>query len=107
MNPSDNKFKFGVGKILKSLYVIEIPILLADEQITIKFDVVDSDIPLLLGKNTIKQWNLTINTRNDTAFFLLGFTPCKAEEPLQGMELQEKEAQKRLQHIGNLFRKNL
>ena len=28
-------------------------------------------------------------------FFLkLGFTPCKAEQPLQGMELQEKETQK-------------
>ena len=27
-------------------------------------------------------------------FFLLEFTPCKAEQPLQGMELQEKEAQK-------------
>ena len=27
-------------------------------------------------------------------FFKLGFTSCKAEQPLQGMELQEKEAQK-------------
>ena len=27
-------------------------------------------------------------------FKKLGFTPCKAEQPLQGMELQEKEAQK-------------
>ena len=27
-------------------------------------------------------------------FFLLGFTPCKAEQPLRGMELQAKEAQK-------------
>ena len=27
-------------------------------------------------------------------FFKLGFTPCKAKQPLQGMELQEKEAQK-------------
>ena len=27
-------------------------------------------------------------------FFKLGFAPCKAEQPLQGMELQEKEAQK-------------
>ena len=27
-------------------------------------------------------------------FFLIGFTPCKAEQPLQGMELQEKETQK-------------
>ena len=26
-------------------------------------------------------------------FLKLGFTPCKAEQPLQGMELQEKEAQ--------------
>ena len=27
-------------------------------------------------------------------FSKLGFTPCKAEQPLRGMELQEKEAQK-------------
>ena len=27
-------------------------------------------------------------------FFKVVFTPCKAEQPLQGMELQEKEAQK-------------
>ena len=27
-------------------------------------------------------------------FFKLAFTPCKADQPLQGMELQEKEAQK-------------
>ena len=29
-----------------------------------------------------------------TFFFQLGFTPCKAEQPLLGIELQEKEAQK-------------
>ena len=28
------------------------------------------------------------------SFFKSGFTPCKAEWPLQGMELKEKEAQK-------------
>ena len=27
-------------------------------------------------------------------FFLLAFTPCKAEHPVEGMELQEKETQK-------------
>ena len=27
-------------------------------------------------------------------FLKLGFTPCKAEQPLQGMELQETEARK-------------
>ena len=30
----------------------------------------------------------------DKVSFSLGFTPCKAEQPLQGTELQEKEAQK-------------
>ena len=27
-------------------------------------------------------------------FFLIGFTQCKAEQPLQGMKLQEKEVRK-------------
>ena len=27
-------------------------------------------------------------------FLNLGFTPCKAEQPLRGMELQQKESQK-------------
>ena len=41
-------------------------------------------------------------------FFSLGFTPCEAEQPLRGMELQEKKkAQKRLQATENLFKKNL
>ena len=33
-------------------------------------------------------------------FFKLRFTSCKAEQPLPGMELQEKEAQQRLKHRG-------
>ena len=39
--------------------------------------------------------------------FLLGFTSCKAEQPLQGMEPQEKRSTKKLKHRGNLFKKNL
>ena len=39
-------------------------------------------------------------------FLKVGFFPCKVEQPLRCMELQEKETQ-RLKHIGNLFRKNL
>ena len=30
-------------------------------------------------------------THSARLFFQLGFTPCKAEQPLQGLELQEKE----------------
>ena len=50
---------------------------------------------------------MNINMYMYSYFFLLAFTPSKAEQPPRGMELQEKEAQKRLQHTGNLFRKNL
>ena len=38
----------------------------------------------------------------------MGFTPHKAEQPLQGMELQGKKAQKDKNiYTGNLFRKKL
>ena len=40
-------------------------------------------------------------------FFYLRFNLCKAEQPLQGMELQEKEAEIDWGHRENLFRKNL
>ena len=33
-------------------------------------------------------------TNQKLTFFLLEFTPCKAEQSLQGMQLQEKETQK-------------
>ena len=40
------------------------------------------------------------------AFFKLGFTPFKAEQPLKGMELQEKEGQQDYS-THEMFRKNL
>ena len=33
-------------------------------------------------------------------FFQLGFTPCETEQPLQGMEVQEKEEGKDEKYIG-------
>ena len=40
-------------------------------------------------------------------FLKLGSTPCKAEQPLRGMELPEKKHKKRLQDTENLFKKKL
>ena len=53
-----------------------------------------------MGDNVIKRLYLWL-------FFKLGFTPYKAEQPLQGMELKEKKQKKRLQDTENLSRKNL
>ena len=38
-------------------------------------------------------------------FLKLGFSPCKTEQPLPGMKLQEKET-KGDNHRGNMLRKN-
>ena len=34
------------------------------------------------------------SNKSKSVFLKLGFTLCKTEQPLQGMELQEREAQK-------------
>ena len=39
-------------------------------------------------------WQLWFGVPVTCIFKKLGFTPCIAEQPLQGMEIQEKEAQK-------------
>ena len=36
----------------------------------------------------------------------LGFTVCKAKQPLQGIELKEKEEEKDEKHLGKLFKEN-
>ena len=53
----------------------------------------------------IQRVVLKLHLDGNLIFFKLGFTPCKAKQPLQGMELLEKEAQK--DHTGNLFSRKL
>ena len=55
MSPSATKFKFSGGRVQQSLYKILAPILVAGCHVTISFDVVESDISLLLGKKTVKN----------------------------------------------------
>ena len=40
------------------------------------------------------NYKVAINMELNILFLKLGLTPCKAEQPLQDMELQEKETQK-------------
>ena len=69
----------------------------------------------MFAEPSISIYKLTVaNTQNSQKlvfpngffFFKLEFIPCNAEQPLQGMELQEKETQKDKAHR-NLFRNNL
>ena len=58
--------KFCGGRVIQSLYKVKALILIEGEITTLTFDVVDTDLPLLLGKQTMKKWNLVICTRNRT-----------------------------------------
>ena len=40
---------------------------------------------------TLREYQKTESVKKRNKIFQLGFTPCKAEQPLQGMELQEKD----------------
>ena len=62
-----------------------------------KFEVKKSNTP----KSHRHNYTLLLYYPISFFFFKLGFTPCKAEQPLQGMELQEKKHKKdyRIQKI--------
>ena len=53
-----------------------------------------------MRKNVYRQTNSNIEKQDQKNYYIyiyifkLGFTPCRTEQPLQGMELQEKEAKK-------------
>ncbi|OWF53616.1 hypothetical protein KP79_PYT25470 [Mizuhopecten yessoensis] len=48
-------FKFGGGTKLKSDGEYELPMCIVGKQVTVKTDVVDSDIPLLLSRSAMKK----------------------------------------------------
>ena len=52
---SRNTFKFGDGSKLKSKGEYWLPAVLADKEVTIKTDVIESDIPLSLSKRSMKR----------------------------------------------------
>ena len=63
---SDAVFRFGDGNRMKSLKYVEFPCILANKAIRIRTDVVDSDIPLLLSKSSMKRAGMIINMNDDT-----------------------------------------
>ena len=65
--PSKNNFKFGSGKVFPSLFLVSVPVTLADCKVNLQFDVVDSEIPFLCGKASMKEWHVVIDTNKETA----------------------------------------
>ena len=64
---SDKIFRFGGGTRLHSEGSFILPATLAGKKVTIKTDVVDSDIPLLLSKDAMKKACMKLDLESDTA----------------------------------------
>ena len=76
-SPSNTKFKFGGGEVMTAVYRMEIPVLIAGKAMRLSFDVVEGNLPLLLGKNTMKKWNVVIKAAEDIAIFSIdGTSKC-------------------------------
>ncbi|CAG2239162.1 unnamed protein product [Mytilus edulis] len=71
VNRSGHKvFKFGGGTRLKSVGEYDLPICMVGEQVKLKTDVVDSDIPLLLSRSAMKKAGVKMDLENDTAIIM-------------------------------------
>ena len=58
---STRVFRFGGGETRKSLYVVDLPCLIANRKIKLRTEVVAADIPLLLGNTTLKKAKVSIH----------------------------------------------
>ena len=63
-------FKFGNGNKLNLLYKVILPCVIADIEVSIITDVVNSDIPLLLSIDTMKRAGTCLNFEDDTVTML-------------------------------------
>ena len=62
---SDTEFKFRDGKSVSSERCVSILCRIAEKSVTVEIDMVKSEIPLLLSKNSMKKANMNINFAND------------------------------------------
>ena len=62
---SEKYFKFGSGDLLKSLGTVDIPCYMGGKLVRMNVDVVDSNIPLLISKQTMKGCGALLDLVND------------------------------------------
>ena len=65
MEPGVKNFRFGGVTTKKSWEIDQFPCRLADRNIFICTDIVDSDVPLLLSKNSMKEAKIKLDLEND------------------------------------------
>ena len=69
IQPSSKTFKFGIGTA-PSIGEYRIPVFLAGENMMLKTDVVDSEVPLLLSRQYMKELEISLNLVTDSAVIM-------------------------------------
>ena len=67
---SDNTFVFGNGKHFSSPKIVAIPVYLGKMRITLLTDVVSTDIPLLISRETLQKTNAQIDFKQNKIIML-------------------------------------
>ena len=70
-------FKYSDGNKLNSLYKVTLPCVIADIKVIIAIDVVDTDIPLFLSKDTMKRVGTCLNFENDSVMMFKKKIPLR------------------------------
>ena len=68
--PSTKIYQFGGDERRQSHGKLSLPVVLGDKKITITIEMVDAQIPLLIGSYSMKLGNAVINFQNNTSTFL-------------------------------------
>ena len=63
---SMSTYRFGDGKETVSIYQLEVPFVMCDQEVVLVVDVVQNDIPLLIGRPTMTQLEMVLDTANHT-----------------------------------------
>ena len=69
VSPSKKAFQFGGGEVRKSMGSVQLPTIIGDMKIDIMVDIVDAEIPLLIGSNSMEVGEAVLNFRDKTATF--------------------------------------
>ena len=69
VNPSTKIYQFGGGERRLSQGTLSLPVVLGDKKMNLTIEIVDAQIPLLIGSNSMKHGNAVIDFTNNTATF--------------------------------------
>ena len=105
-------FKFGNGNKLNSLYKVILPCVIADIEVSIITDVVNSDIPLLLSKDAMKRAGTCLSFEDDTVMMLKKKIPLNCASSVHyyipiTKPLQDKHKFKHIPFIKEISSKNM